>query len=62
MGKFKGGLRCKIRVNSVIIDVITDINYSCNYMQVFFKYKYNVKTCMHTISAFNQINNINVST
>jgi len=28
MGRFKGGLRCKGRVNSVIIDVITEINYN----------------------------------
>ncbi len=27
MGKFKGGLRCKGCVNSVIINVITEINY-----------------------------------
>jgi len=33
-------------------------NYRCNYMQVFFKYKYNVKTCMCTISAFYHIKNI----
>ncbi len=45
------GLRCKGWVNSVIINVITEINYRCNYMQVFYKYKYNVKTCMYTISA-----------
>ncbi len=37
MGRFKGGLRCKRRVNSVIINVITGINYRCNYMQVFLK-------------------------
>ncbi len=37
MGRFKGGLRCKGWVNSVIIiNVITEINYRCNYMQVFF--------------------------
>jgi len=36
MVRFKGGLRCKGRVNRVIIDVITEINYCCNYMQVFF--------------------------
>ncbi len=38
MGRFKGGLRCKRWVNSIIINVITEINYRCNYMQVFFKY------------------------
>ncbi len=37
MGWFKGGLRCKGWVNSVIIivNVITGINYRCNHMQVF---------------------------
>ncbi len=44
MGRFKGELRCNGWVNTVIINVITEINYSCNYMQVFLKYKYNVKT------------------
>ncbi len=55
MSRFKGGLRCKGWVNRVIINVLTEINYRCNYMQVFFKYKYNVKTCMYTISALHQI-------
>ncbi len=32
MGRFKGGLRCKGWVNSVIISVITEINYRCNYI------------------------------
>ncbi len=32
MGRFKGGLMCKGRVNSVIINVITEINYRCNYI------------------------------
>ncbi len=44
MDRFKGGLRCKEWVNSVIINVITEMNYRCNYMQVFLKYKFNVKT------------------
>ncbi len=37
MGRFKGRLRCKGWVNSVIIiiNVITGINYRCNHMQVF---------------------------
>ncbi len=35
MGRFNGGLKCKGWVNSVIIHVITEINYRCNYMQVF---------------------------
>ncbi len=35
MGRFKGGLICKEWVNSVILNVITSINYRCNYMQVF---------------------------
>ncbi len=34
--RFKGWLRCKGWVNSVTINVITEINYRCNYMQVFF--------------------------
>ncbi len=36
MGWFKCGLRCKGCVNSVIINVITLINYRCNYINVFF--------------------------
>jgi len=37
-----------LRINSVI----TEINFRCNYMQVFFfKYKSNIKTCVDTISA-----------
>lgn len=60
----KLGLTCKgLRVgkkgrvnNSVIIDVITVINY----MQLF-KYKYNVKICLFTISAMYQITILNVS-
>ncbi len=32
IGRFKGGLRCKGWVNSVIINVITEINYRCNYI------------------------------
>ncbi len=35
MGRFKSGLRCKEWVNSVIINVSTEINYRCNNMQVF---------------------------
>ncbi len=35
-GMLKGGFRCKGWVNSVTINVITEINYRCNYMQVFF--------------------------
>ncbi len=50
MGQFKGWLRCKEWVNSVIT------------YRYFKKYKYNVKTCMHTISALYQIINLNVST
>ncbi len=34
MGKFKRGLRCKVWINSVIINVNGEINYRCNYMQV----------------------------
>ncbi len=58
----KGGLKCKGWVNSVIINVITEINYRCNYMQVFFLNKHNVKTWMYTISALYQIINLNVIT
>ncbi len=32
MGRFKGGLRCKGWVKSVIINVITEMNYRCNYI------------------------------
>ncbi len=32
MGRFKCGLRYKGWVNSVIINVITEINYRCNYI------------------------------
>ncbi len=35
MGRFKGGLRCKEWVNRVIINVITEINYRCNYIGIF---------------------------
>ncbi len=49
MSRFKVGLRCKGWVNSVIINVITEINYGCNYMQVFFLYKYNGKTCIELL-------------
>ncbi len=52
-GMLKGGFKCKGWVNSVTINIITEINYRCNYMQVFFfKYKYNVKTCMYTNYSF----------
>jgi len=57
MGRFKGRLRCEGRVNCVI----TNVTYSCNYMLVFLKYKYNVKTCMYTISPLYQLINFNVS-
>ncbi len=62
MGRFNGWLRCKGWVNIVIINVITEMNYRCNYIQVFLIYKYNVKTCMYTISALYQMINLNVST
>ncbi len=35
MGRFKGGLRYKGWVNSVIINVVSEIKYRFNYMQVF---------------------------
>lgn len=47
--RFKLGLMCKGRANNVIIYVITEINYRYNYMQVFLKYKYNVKTYVHKV-------------
>ncbi len=59
MGWFKGGLRCKGWINSVIINVITEINYRWVF---YFKCKYNVKTCMYTISALYNIINLSVST
>ncbi len=31
-----GRVRCKGCINSVIINVITEINYICNYIEVFF--------------------------
>jgi len=49
MGRFKGGLRFMGWINGVILNA--EINYRCNYMQEFLKYKYNVKTCMYTISV-----------
>ncbi len=36
MSRFKGGLRCKRRVNSVVLNTTTEMIYRCNYMQVFF--------------------------
>ncbi len=50
-------LRCNGRVNGVIIDVTIEIKYICIYTKFFFilfLYKYNVKTCMYTISALYQ--------
>lgn len=35
MVRFMGGLRCKEMINSVSIDLIIEMNYSCNYMEVF---------------------------
>lgn len=54
VGLFKGGLSCKRRLNSVIIEVITEINHSCNYIL----YISTMQTFMYTISALNR----NVST
>ncbi len=56
MGRFKGGLRCKGWVNSVIINRITEMYYRCNYMQVL------NKLCMYTTSALYQMITLNVST
>ncbi len=50
MDRFKGGFKCKGWVNSVIINVFAKIIY-------FLKCKYNVKTCIYTISALYQIIN-----
>lgn len=36
--RFKCWLIGKGRANSVITDVFTEINYSCNYMQILHKY------------------------
>ncbi len=58
MGRFKSGLSFNGWDNIVIINVITENNYRCNYMQLFFKYKYNI----NTISALNQMIHLNVST
>ncbi len=54
VGRFKGGLRCKGSVKSVITTVITEINYRSNYMHVLKKCKCNAKKCMYTISALYQ--------
>ncbi len=51
-------LRFKEWVNSVIINGITEMNYRCNYMQVFKTYKYIVKTYMYTISALYTVKKI----
>ncbi len=56
MSRCKCGLRCKGWVNSV--NVITDV-IACRYL---LKSKYNVKTCMYTISTLYQMINLNVST
>jgi len=53
---------CKGRVNSIIIDVNSENNHRCNYMKVFVECKYNVKTCMYTMTVFYEILNINVGT
>ncbi len=47
------GQQCNYKYNcKLLTDVIT-----CRY---FLKYKYNVKTCMYTISALYQVINLNV--
>ncbi len=52
MGRFKAGLNGKGWVDSVTINVITEITYRCNYMHVFKKKcNYNVKKNMYSISA-----------
>ncbi len=62
MGRFKGGLKCKGWVNSVIINVIQKLITDVTTYRYFFKYKYNLKTCMYTISPLYQMINLNVST
>lgn len=32
--QFKGGFKWKGKINRVIIDVIAEINFRCNYLQV----------------------------
>ncbi len=58
MGRFKSALRCKGWVNSVVINVITDVTT----YRYFIKYKHNLKTRMHTIRALYQMIHLNVST
>ncbi len=58
MGRFKGGLRSKGWVNSVIIHCITDV-ITYRYFSI---YKYNVNACMNTIRALYQLINLNAST
>jgi len=56
MDRFKG----ELRVNSVIIDVIIDITYSSDYMQVFPKYKYSIYTyVLYQIISLNVITSPN---
>ncbi len=55
MGWFKVGL------TAIIINVVTEMNHRCNYMQVFFKYMYNVKHVC-TVSTLYQMIDLNVST
>lgn len=50
--------RPKGRDNSVINDVIAEINYTCNYMQVFLRYTYNVKAYLN-VSTLQLKHNIN---
>ncbi len=49
------------RLTAIIINVVTEINDRCNYMQVFLKYKYNVKHVC-TVSTLHQMIDLNVST
>jgi len=43
---FNSWLRGNGRVSSVIINVITEIIYRCNYMQVVFQYMYTSTMCV----------------
>jgi len=59
MGRFKGRLKCKGWVSCVITDVITLVTAV---HAGILKNKYNVKTCMYTISPLYQIIHFNEST
>lgn len=53
MGRFNRGLRCKGWINSVILNGITEIEYKCNYRQIFNQAKVQRKNmylhCKHIV-------------